>query len=291
MPVKALVTGHCGFIGRHFKARLEADGWTVDGCDIEAERPRDARDHFRHSSRRYDLAVHCAAVVGGRTVIENSPLLQAVNLELDAGLFSWAARTRPGRVIYFSSSAAYPERIQREGQTCLREDMIDLGNIHTPDELYGWAKLTGERLAHLAQRAGVPVTVVRPFSGYGEDQDLDYPFPAFADRARRRVDPFIIWGSGAQARDFIHVDDVVGAALAIAEADTGKPVNIGWGIPVTMLELAHQFAKAAGYEPEFKMMPGAPSGVNYRVCDPGRMRKFYDPRVTLTEGIRRALER
>jgi nucleoside-diphosphate-sugar epimerase len=288
--VKALVTGHCGFVGWHFKTRLEADGWEVDGCDIAATNQRDARDLFRHAVRRYDLVVHCAAVVGGRHTIENAPLDQAVNLELDAGLFRWALRTRPGRVIYLSSSAAYPEHFQRNGQAVrLSEDMIDLDAPRLPDELYGWVKLTGERLARLARHEGLPVTVVRPFSGYGEHQDTDYPFGAFADRARRHEDPFTIWGDGQQARDFVHVDDVVGATLAVAEAGIEEPVNIGWGEPVTMLTLAHLFTRAAGYTPRFKLKKTAPAGVNYRVCDPARMRKLYQPRVTLDEGIRRAL--
>jgi nucleoside-diphosphate-sugar epimerase len=288
--VKALVTGHCGFIGWHFKTRLEADGWDVDGCDIAATNARDARDLFRHAVRRYDLAVHCAAVVGGRHTIENAPLDQAVNLELDAGLFQWALRTRPGRVIYFSSSAVYPVD-QQSGifRFPLTEDMIDLDVPRQPDELYGWVKLTGERLACLARREGVPVTVVRPFSGYGEHQDIDYPFGAFADRARNREDPFTIWGDGYQARDFVHVDDVVDATLAVAESGTEEPVNIGWGEPVTMMELAQRFTSAAGYTPGFKLKTTAPAGVSYRVADPARMRKFYQPRVTLDEGIRRAL--
>jgi nucleoside-diphosphate-sugar epimerase len=238
--------------------------------------------------------VHCAAVVGGRHTIENAPLDQAVNLELDAGLFRWALRTRPGRVIYFSSSAAYPVEnqgslIPLNGPVRLNEDMIDLDFPRQPDELYGWVKLTGERLARLARHEGLPVTVVRPFSGYGEHQDTAYPFGAFADRARHREDPFTIWGDGQQARDFVHVDDVVDAALAAAEAGIEEPVNIGWGEPVTMLQLAQRFTSAAGYTPGFKLKTTAPAGVSYRVADPARMRKFYQPRVTLEEGIRRAL--
>jgi nucleoside-diphosphate-sugar epimerase len=75
----------------------------------------------------------------------------------------------------------------------------------------------------------------------------------------------------------------------VAEAGIEEPVNIGWGEPVTMLTLAHLFTRAAGYTPRFKLKKTAPAGVNYRVCDPARMRKLYQPRVTLDEGIRRAL--
>jgi hypothetical protein len=50
--------------------------------------------------------VHLAAIVGGRSTIEGAPLSVAVDLSLDAELFNWALRTRPGRIVYFSSSAA-----------------------------------------------------------------------------------------------------------------------------------------------------------------------------------------
>lgn len=288
--VKALITGDNGFIGHHFRDRLERDGWFVDGCDIADVRPHDARDVFRFLNTHYDLVVHCAAVVGGRDTIENSPLSQAVNLELDAGLFQWAQRTKVGQVVYFSSSAAYPVRIQNSGQIQLQESMVDLDHPALPDQLYGWAKITGERLAAVARAEGVRVTVVRPFSGYGEDQSPDYPFAAFAERARNREDPFVIWGDGQQTRDFIHVEDVVGATMAVMASGTEEPVNIGWGEPVSMEQLAHQFCSAAGYSPEFKLLAKAPAGVGYRVCDPARMLEHYKPRIPLAEGIRRALE-
>ena len=297
--MKALVTGHAGFIGRHFKAQLEAEGWHVDGWDTAEPGPGDARDLFRQRHTYpgyYDLVVHCAAVIGGREVIEKQPLAQAVNLELDAGLFQWARTARPERIIYFSSSAAYPAFYQdaQHVHRRLTEDMIDLNDVHTPDELYGWAKLTGEQLARYARREGQHVTVLRPFSGYGEDQSADYPFAAFADRAARHEDPFTIWGDGEQVRDFIHVDDIVNGAMALAfgthVAAGGGTFNMGSGKPTSMRGLAAIFTTAAGYEPEFSLVKSAPSGVSYRVCDPTKMLAHYIPQVTLAEGVRRALE-
>ena len=46
---------------------------------------------------------------------------------------------------------------------------------------YGWAKLTCEYLGKIAfEKYGIKSVCYRPFSGYGEDQDLNYPFQAFA---------------------------------------------------------------------------------------------------------------
>src|SRR6202035_3854150 len=115
----------------------------------------------------------------------------------------------------------------------------DLGAGDDPDATYGWVKLTGERIAREVQNAGVPVTVVRPFSGYGEDQDDCYPFPAMIARAARQENPFDVWGDGQQVRDFVHIDDIVRATLALVDANADGPVNLGTGVGTSMDDLAN----------------------------------------------------
>lgn len=287
----ALITGSSGFIGSHFARYLRKEGWAVTGIDIAEDPAQDARNWFRYRKDTFDLVIHAAAVVGGRAVIEGDPLAQAVNLELDAGLFRWARRTRPGRVVYFSSSAAYPVRLQDALKRHeLAETDIDLDDIRTPDALYGHVKLTGEYLARIARTAGVAVSVVRPFSGYGPDQDPSYPFPAFCDRALRREDPFLVWGTGDQVRDWVHVDDIIGLVMEMYALDCNGPLNIGWGAPVSMRQLAAMTCKIAGYEPEFEFAASAPSGVPWRVASRVRSWQYRRPRVHLEQGIAEALE-
>ncbi len=286
----ALVTGSAGFVGRHMTAALQGDGWEVTGVDIAHESGVDCREVFA-SYDRFELIVHCAAVVGGRATIEGAPLATAVNLALDAEMFRYAVRTETSRVIYFSSSAAYPVALQsgHYGGHALREDDIDLDEIALPDAVYGWAKLSGEMLAGHARERGVSVSVLRPFSGYGEDQSSDYPFPSFVDRAARGVDPFDIWGTGRQVRDWVHIDDIVQTALVmIAEGHPG-PLNVGWGEPVSFIELAARMCAQAGYSPSLHTRPEMPAGVAYRVADVTRLYALRAPQITLDEGIRRSL--
>jgi nucleoside-diphosphate-sugar epimerase len=288
--VKALVTGAAGFMGRHLVAAL--DGHDVTAVDIVDG--VDALDVFRRDNTRFDLALHCAAVDPHRSAIDSSPATVGAGcLELDAAMFGWALRTKPHRVVYFSSSAAYPVDLQDDFATAraLAEDDIrfDRYNIGRPDAVYGWVKLMGEQLATRYREQGGAVTVVRPFSGYGEDQGERFPFGAFQGRARRREDPFTIWGDGTQVRDWIYVSDLVGAILTAAREGVDGPVNLGTGIGTSMTELAELFAKEAGYSPSFDYRTDAPAGVAYRVCDPTRMLDFYQPTVSLGEGVRRAL--
>lgn len=299
--MRALVSGSDGFIGRHMVRALRGQGWQILALDIK--HGNDAIDFFRNQpTATFDLVVHCAAVDPHRSAIDNSPLTVGAGcLELDAALFRWAATAKPGRVIYLSSSAAYPVDLQ-QGETefshpawpatmprSLREDDIDLSDPELPDAMYGHLKLMGERLATAYRQQGGAVTVARPFSGYGEDQDDRFPFGAFRDRARRRDDPFEVWGDGTQTRDWIHVSDVVGAILAAYEHGIDGPVNLATGRPTSFNELATVFMVASGYCPEIKHVLDAPRGVAYRVGDPTLLRTFYEPRVELEEGIRRAL--
>ena len=284
--MKILITGDAGFVGGYFHKAL--NGHDITGVDIK--NGIDARKFFATDETYFDLVVHLAAIVGGRATIEGEPLSVAVDLAIDSELFQWALRTRPGRIIYYSSSAAYPIKLQDYGSTHhLTESDIDLNNIQSPDYTYGWAKLTGEMLASYAEREGLRVHIFRPFSGYGEDQSLDYPFPSFIKRGVEKANPFKIWGSGNQVRDFIHMEDVVAATLEAVQQDIQGPVNLGLGRVTSFNELATLVANECGYSPEFERILGAPEGVQYRVCDPTKMLSFYTPKISLEEGIARAV--
>lgn len=305
---RALVTGSSGFVGRHIAAALSVAGYTVTGIDIRPGRWTNFRMDANAglasigNNLHFDLAVHCAAVVGGRTMIDGRPLELAVeDLRLDSGFVHWAMTARPGKVVLFSSSAAYPVYYQREEAVRLMgargvrldERLIDvsnqLGSVMMPDQTYGWVKLTLERLA-LELRSFVPTYVFRPFSGYGADQDLDYPFPAIVRRAglHKQGEPFKVWGPYDSARDWIHIDDVVVCVLAHLAAEEQGPVNICTGRATTFGELATLALAAFGKHADIIGDLNAPTGVFWRVGDPREMEKVYVPTITIEEGIRRA---
>lgn len=282
--MKILITGDAGFVGRAFRRHL--DGHDIAGVDIV--NGLDARDFFRTDNTHFDLVIHLAAVVGGRKKIEGEPLSLAVDLAIDAEMFGWALRTRPDRIIYFSSSAAYPIHLQQDYGISLCEDDIDLSDIRNPDMTYGWAKLTGEMLATHARAEGLTVSVFRPFSGYGADQSLDYPFPTFIARAKARQDPFQVWGTGTQSRDFIHIDDIVRASMA-GMVDKVEVSNLCTGRDTSFNELAAMCMKEAGYFAPIQHLESEPVGVHFRVGNPTCMKSFYEPRIELEQGIRLAI--
>jgi nucleoside-diphosphate-sugar epimerase len=290
---KVLVTGHKGFVGRHVYQALLDNGLNVVGMDVSAYRMVDMRREFLDLGGEFDLVVHAAACVDGRLGIENnSAFIGAYNMHLDAAYFTWILRAKPRHAVYLSSSAAYPVQFQCGTHSgMLKEGMIDLEYPLLPDQTYGMVKLAGERLAHeVNQVGGTRVHVVRPFSGYGTDQHVAYPFGAFLERVRRQEKPFHVWGDGRQVRDWIHIDDVVNGILAVVDADVIEPVNLCTGIGYSMGTVARMFIRAAGYKAHVVTETDKPTGVHHRVGDPAFMHEIYSPKVVLSEGIRRALE-
>jgi UDP-glucose 4-epimerase len=246
--------------------------------------------------KRFSDVFHFAAIVGGRLKIEGDPMAVALDLSIDAEFFHWACKHQPERVLYPSSSAAYPISLQSPtGAIALRESDIDFTkNLGVPDMTYGWSKLTGEFLAQIAARHyGISVVCIRPFSGYGEDQDLTYPVPAIAARAARREDPFEVWGSGRQGRDFVHIDDVLDLVFLLMDnVSDGTAYNIGSGRLTTFLELIGLFTKFAGYTPVVKPLLDKPVGVHSRYCDMTLVKERFgwEPRISVVEGMKRVFD-
>jgi len=245
---------------------------------------------------RFDDVFHFAAIVGGRAKIDGDPMAVALDLSIDAEFFYWVCRHKPARVMYPSSSAAYPVSLQGDQDAvALAESDIQFdGNLGKPDMTYGWSKLTGEYLARIAAaHYGVSVACVRPFSGYGEDQDLSYPVPAIARRAAGKEDPFEVWGSGKQGRDFVHIDDCIDAILlALDKISDGSAINIGSGRLTSFLDLIQIFSGFAGYQPTIKPLLDKPVGVHARYADNSYVAERYGwvPKISVEEGMRRVYE-
>ena len=285
-----LITGSHGFVGRYFINRLQEHNLTM--IDIKAG--TDCRDFFKKEDKQYDLVIHLAAIVGGRESLEGRPMAVADNLSIDSEFFQWCLKTNPKKIVYFSSSAAYPIGLQTDKQKefigyirLLKETDINLEYIAgIPDMTYGWSKLTGEFLAQFVPN----VHIFRPFSGYGWDQDLTYPFPMYVKRAIEMNDPFEVWGPGTQTRDFIHMKDVVEAVMTAVDLGITEPINLGTGRATSFIELAKMCMTEVGYQGNIETRPDKPVGCMHRVSNNSKLLSFYTPKITLEQGIAEAVD-
>ena len=270
MSKRILVTGAAGFVGRRLVGFMLEKGYEVVAVDNIAPltggidpnqgwplySPKDYKNFTFHKidcrawfiknlDQKFDYVFHLAAMVGGREIIENNPLIVAEDLSIDSHFWQWCSKAKPEKVVSFSSSACYPIELQRHDNNRLlkEEDISFEKNIGMPDMTYGWAKLTCEYLGQIAfQKYGIKSICYRPFSGYGEDQDLNYPFPSICKRilTNKNSELINVWGSGNQSRDFIHISDVVKGSLIISKKiKNGKAVNLSNGKFLNFIDLAN----------------------------------------------------
>ncbi len=318
---KALITGGAGFVGRHFTHKLLDMGYEVHCVDpvakytggIDPEKwplfnpydyknfkfyKEDCRQFFKRvQDTDFDYCFHLAAMVGGRLMIENNPLAVADDLSIDSEYWQWAVKAKPQKTICFSSSAAYPIKYQRQkGYVLLKEDMIRFSDdIGMPDMSYGWAKLTCEYLAQLAyERHGLRSVAYRPFSGYGEDQDMTYPFPSICKRAieNKGKSQLTVWGTGDQMRDFIHISDCVDGVIGTMDKiDNGEAINLSTGIFTTFKQFAAMAASLCGYTPVIEGTSDKPEGVFARAGDTSKQMVLgFRHKIDFNDGIKRALD-
>lgn len=277
-----LITGSEGFVGKYFRDKLADHNLTL----VDIKKGIDCRHFFHRDSKQYDLVIHLAAIVGGRESIEGRPMAVADNFSIDSEFFQWCLKTKPHKIVYFSSSAAYPTHYQQGTEAKrLQEWMITPSSPSGPDMTYGMAKVIGEYLAQFVPN----VHIFRPFSGYGWDQDLTYPFPMYVKRAVERNNPFEVWGPGTQTRDFIHMTDVVNAVMKAVDLGITEPINLGTGRSTSFVELAELCMKEVGYKGEIVTRPDKPVGCMHRVADTTKLSQFYTPKILLEDGIKEAV--
>ena len=320
-----LIFGGAGFVGRHYTEHFLKKKKFVEVIDNIAPlsggiHPRkwklfnpyeykkfkfsneDCRKFFKKKLiKNYDLVINLAAIVGGREVIEYNPLAVAEDLEIDTSFWRWAVKNkkRIKHIITYSSSAAYPVHLQRRKKyRLLKETDIDFTKdfLGKPDLSYGWAKLNNEYLGLLAyEKYGIKNTNFRPFSGYGSDQDLNYPFPSIIKRAinHSKKKKFIVWGSGYQMRDFIHIKDVVRGSLMIAKkVKNGKAVNLSSGKFTSFIKLSTKILNILEKKNIYVLGNSTkPEGVFARGGATSLQKKYgFVPKISLDDGIKMAIE-
>lgn len=310
---RVLVTGGASFIGSHLVEDLITEGANIrvaddfssgefenlSGVKDEIEIQRGNLKHWDFADKateNVDTVFHLAADHGGRGYISNYPANCATNMALDNILFEAAAKNGVDRISFASSACTYPTDIQQERQR-LREDMISFdtrGGAYA-DEMYGWAKLMGERsLQAYQEQYDVDTSVIRIFTAYGPRENETHAMIAFMAKAFAEQDPFEIWGDGEQTRNFTYVKDITQALrLAAENIKDGTPVNAGISRYVTMNEAVEIIFDYLDWEPdERNYMTDKPMGVRHRASDTTRAEKLlgWEPKYTVEEGIKHTLD-
>ena len=310
---RVLVTGGASFIGSHLVEDLVSAGARVRVADDlssgERENLATVEDDIElrvgnlkrmgfaeDATAGVDTVFHLAADHGGRGYISNYPANCATNMALDNVVYEAAVANDVDRICFASSACTYPTDIQQERQR-LREEMVSFderGGAYA-DEVYGWAKLMGERsLQAYEEQYDIDASIVRIFTAYGPRENETHAIIALIAKAYAGQDPYRVWGDGEQTRNFTYVEDITGALRLAAENVTdATPVNAGISDYISINQVAGAVFDRLGWEPdEVEYLTDKPVGVRHRAADTTRAEELlgWEPRHTLQDGIDRTVD-
>lgn len=272
--MRVLITGGAGFIGSYLAERHLERGdevYIIDDLSTGSmENILAIKDHpkfhyYLDSVTNEQLAAelvdlcdeiyHLAAAVGVKLIVESPVRTIETNIRGTDVILRHAAKKKK-RVLITSTSEVYG----KQTTVPFREDFdLVMGPTNTGRWSYACSKAIDEFLAiaYWKERQ-IPTVVVRLFNTVGPKQTGRYGMviPNFVRQALRNED-ITVFGDGSQTRCFVHVDDVVGALMAvIAHPDAnGEVYNIGNSEEVTILQLAEKIRAMTGSSSKIVMVP------------------------------------
>lgn len=308
-----LVTGGASFIGSHLVDALVAAGAQVRVVDdLSSGKLANISRHVDSSAIEFargdllDSAVaaeavdgihtvfHLAANHGGRGYVDLHQGDCATNLLLDGAVFRACRLAGVEKVVYASSGCVYPSHLQTDPteRLFLTEDQV--GPPYDADNMYGWAKLMGEfSLRALHQDFGRKSVSCRYFTVYGPRGHENHAVMAMIARAFIRQDPFEVWGSGRQVRNWTYVSDIVDGTLrAAARIDDARAVNLGTRGRIRVIDAVRLVLEVTGHRPEIRLRRDMPTGPKNRVADPSLAERLlnWTPRVRFEDGLRTTID-
>jgi nucleoside-diphosphate-sugar epimerase len=241
-----------------------------------------------------EIVFHLAADHGGRGYVDTFQALPAVNLTLDGLVFWEAHKAGAEKIIFASSGCVYPNHLQGDPsqELYLTEDLVR--PPYDSDNMYGWAKLMGElTLQAYHKEFGMKTASCRYFTVYGPRGKENHAVIAMIARAFIGQNPFDVWGTGEQIRNWTFVQDIVlGTLLAAEKIDDGTAVNLGTMERIRVRDAVNMVLEFTGHRAKIRTLPDMPTGPLNRVAHNGLARKLlgWTPQVPFREGLRRTIE-
>ena len=198
---------------------------------------------------------YLAALHGGRGYIDTHPAECCTNMILDQMVFETACAEGVKKVCFASSACVYPSYLQDETGSAylLKESDADpfVRDKAFADLEYGWAKLMGEMALKAYKREyGLKTSAARIFTAYGPRENETHAIVALIAKAFINMDPYVIWGTGEQDRNFTYVQDIVDALILASEKiEDGTAINAGRDDRLTMNQAAELVFELANWKP------------------------------------------
>jgi UDP-glucose 4-epimerase len=312
-----LVTGGASFIGSHLVDKLISVGAKVLVIDdlssgkIENLSKSDNKYEFRNVDLRnrneleanfdgIETVFHLAAIHGGRGFIETRQRDILDNFNIDTNVYRSCKAQGINSVVHASSACAYPVDLQ-DSETQLNNLKESEANTTArggafPDGVYGWTKLMGEHQLEQFCDENMYGRSARIFTAYGERENLSHAAIALIGKSILKMDPFPIWGSGQQTRNFTYVDDTVTGLLLLGADKQGnnfEVFNLGTDIHIKVIDFVNIIHKLLNWAPvnwEFQL--DKPTGVASRASNNEKITSRFNwaPVTSAELGISRTID-
>ena len=302
--MRVLITGGAGFIGSALANHLIQEGHHVrvlDDLSVGERAYLHPDVHFTRGDvsdkpklwgllNKVDCVYHLAARVSVSESILYPREYNAVNVGGTVALMEAMRDAGVQRVVLGSSAAIYGE----QAQSPVTEDLPP-----HPTSPYGVSKLSAEHyVSSIGQLWGIETVILRVFNTYGPGQALPPTHPPVIPQFIQQAlggGSVMVYGNGAQIRDFVYIDDVVEglAAAGTARQVNRRIFNIGSGEGSSINRLVKAIETVTGRDLHPLYVSTESGGVSKLIADISLARKLlnYQPQVSLMQGLRLLLER
>ena len=295
--MKAVITGGAGFIGSRLAKVLAGDGWeTIVVDDLSSGSEKAVPDKARLirmsvtdpefvallADERPEVVYHFASRVDADR--STSPFAAdqstAINGTLQA--LEGCRQAKFAKLVLASSAAVFGEAAH-----AAPDEKTPL----SPATPYGLSKRTAEKYTAWHSRIhGIPYTILRFANVYGPGQQPKGEggvVALFLDHMRAGR-PLTIHGDGRQERDFVHVDDAVGACVAAANKGSGEIVHIGTGEAWSIEFIARELAAVHGRPIDIRFSDKRPADPLRSVLPPRKAAAVlgWRPAIRFPDGLR-----
>lgn len=293
-----LIVGGSGFIGSNIALRLPEKKYNVTiisksgKCDVlenkkiriiklDISKPKETNLFFENSN--FDFIINAAGYINHSSFLENG--LQVIDNHFN-GVINLLNSVKNKKIKHFINIGSSDEYGKNN---CPQVEVMK----EIPFSTYSFAKLASTQLLQMLYRSeSFPVTTVRLFITYGNNQKKDRLIPFVIDKCLKNQSFKL--SKGEQLRDFCHISDIASGILSILENKKtfGEVINLGSGQPISIKEIVQMISRQIGKgNPEFGKIPYR-KGENmclYADISKAKQLMNWKPLVSLEEGLKKTI--
>lgn len=240
-----------------------------------------------------DYVFSAAAKVGGILANIRYPAdFLYDNLMIQTNIIHASMKFKVKKLLLLGSSCVYPYDCPQP----MKEEYLLTGLLEPTNEGYALAKIAGLKMCQYYQtQHGLNVVCPMPCNLYGTNDSFDPEHShvlsalvkKFCDAVYFDQKEVVVWGTGKARREFMHVDDAADACLFLMDNfESPEIINVGWGIDISINELAYLIAKKTKFKGEICNDPAMPDGMMRKCLDISKISNLgFQPKIALDAGL------